>query len=80
MNKSSGDKIDEIELRNTVLYYNHEQKRKLELGKALRKIVINHEIDENSLIPEHKEVLDLYLKKSVESFPENIEFKPWQQS
>jgi len=80
MNKSSGDKIDEIELRNTVLYYNHEQKRKLELGKALRKIVINHEIDENSLIPEHKEALDLYLKKSVELFPVNIEFKPWQLS
>ena len=80
MNKSSGDKIDEIELRNTVLYYNHEHKRKLELGKALRKIVINHEIDENSLIPEHKEVLDLYLKKSVELFPINVEFKPWQLS
>ena len=80
MDESPGDEIDEIELRNTVLYHNHEHKRKLKLGKALHKIVINDEVDEDSLIPEHKEAFDLYLKKSVDSFPENVEFKPWQLS
>ena len=43
-------------MENTVLHYNHEHKRKLELGKVLLEIVINREVDE-----------DLYLKKSVES-------------
>ena len=80
MDESPSDEIDEIELRNTILYYNHEYKRKLELGKAVHKIVINDEVDEDELLPEHKEALDLYLKKSVETFPDNIEFKPWQLS
>ena len=34
----------------------------------------------DSLISEYKEALDLNLKKSVELFPENNEFKPWQIS
>ena len=63
-----------MELRNTILYYKHEYNWKLALGKAVHKIVINDEVDEDELLPEHKEALDLYLKKSVESFPENIEF------
>ena len=29
LDESPGDEIDEIELRNTVLYHNHEHKRKL---------------------------------------------------
>ena len=62
------DEIDEIELRNTILYHKHEYKRKLELGKAVHKIVINDEVDEDELLPEHKEALDLYLKKCVETF------------
>ena len=65
MDESPGDEIDKNEMENTVLHYNHEHKRKLELGKVLLEIVINREVDE-----------DLYLKKSVESFPVNIEFKP----
>ena len=62
-----------------VLYYNHEYKRKLELGKALHKIVINDEVDEDELLAEHKEALDLHLKKSMETIPNNIEFKPLQR-
>ena len=69
MDESPGDEIDKNEMENTVLHYNHEHKRKLELGKVLLEIVINREVDE-----------DLYLKKSVDSFPENVEFKPWQLS
>ena len=78
MDESPSDEIDEIELRNTILYYNHEYKRKLELGKAVHKIVINDEVVEDELLPEHKEALDLHLKKSMETFPNNIELKPWQ--
>ena len=68
-----------MKLKNTILHYNHEYKQKLELGKAIYEIITNDdEIDLDSLIPEHKEALDLYMKKSVESFPANSELKPWQ--
>ena len=63
MDESPSDEIDEIELRNTILYHKHEYKRKLELGKAVHKIVINDEVDEDELLPEHKEALDLYIRK-----------------
>ena len=79
MDESPSDEIDEIELRNTILYHKHEYKRKLELGKAVHKIVINDEVDEDELLPEHKEALDLHLKKSMETIPNNIELKPWQR-
>ena len=69
--------VDKMKLKNTILHYNHEYKQKLELGKAIYEIITNDdEIDLDSLIPEHKEALDLYMKKSVKLFPENIEFKP----
>ena len=42
---------------------------KLELGKAIYEIISNDEIDLDSLIPEYKEALDLYMKKSVKLFP-----------
>ena len=51
-----------------------------QICKSILEDVINDEVDEDSLIPEHKEAFDLYLKKSVDSFPENVEFKPWQLS
>ena len=76
MDESPGDEIDKNEMENTVLHYNHEHKRKLELGKAVHKIVINDEVDEDELLPEHKEALDLHLKKSMETIPNNIELNP----
>ena len=72
--------VDKMEVRNTILYDTHEHKMKLELGETVHEIIRNDEVDLDSLRPEYKEALDLYLKKSVESFPENIEFKPWQIS
>ena len=33
-----------------------------------------------SLRSEYKKALDLYIKKNMNSFPENVEFKPWQIS
>ena len=58
-----------MKLKNTILHYNHEYKQKLELGKAIYEIISNDEIDLDSLIPEYKEALDLYMKKSVKLFP-----------
>ena len=72
--------VDKMEVRNTILYDTHEHKMKLELGETVHEIIRNDEVDLDSLRPEYKEALDLYLKKSMESFPENIEFKPWQIS
>ena len=69
-----------MKLKNNNLYDNHEYEQKLELGKAIHEIVINDEVDLDSLTPEYKEALVLYMKKSVKLFPENIEFKPWQLS
>ena len=69
-----------MELRNTILHYDHEHNQKHELGKEVNEIIRNDKIDLDSLIPENKEALDLYMKKSVKLFPENIEFKPWQIS
>ena len=40
----------------------HEYEQILELGKAIHEIITNDdEIDLDSLIPEHKEALDLYM-------------------
>ena len=59
----------------------HEYEQILELGKAIHEIINNYGVHQQSLRPEFfKEALDLYMKTSVESFPENIEFKPWQMS
>ena len=35
LDESPGDRIDEMELKNSILYYKHEYKRKLALGKAV---------------------------------------------
>ena len=67
-------------MENTILYYNHEYEKKLELGKAIHEIVIKRGVRQQSLRPERKEALDLYMKESVKLFPENIELKPWQIS
>ena len=76
LHKSLTAGVDKMEVRNTILYDTHEHKMKLELGETVHEIIRNDEVDLNSLRPEYKEALDLYLKKSVESFPVNIEFKP----
>ena len=46
------------------------------LGAIVTKMIKKNRIHPDSLISEHKEALDLLLKKRVmNSFPENIEFK-----
>ena len=78
--KKSNEKsmINKEELKNALLINNHEHEQKLELGEAIHGIVIRQGVRQRSLIPEHKEALDLYMKDSVESFPANVELKPWQ--
>ena len=53
--------VDKMKLRNTLLNDNHEYEQKLELGKAIHKFVINDGVPRQSLRPEYKEALDLYL-------------------
>ena len=56
--------VHKMKLKNTILHYNHEYKQKLELGKAIYEIITNNdEIDLDSLIPEHKEALDISIDK-----------------
>ena len=47
----------------------YEYTKKQKLGGKVYKIINNREARQQSLRPEFKEALDLYLKTSVESFP-----------
>ena len=73
-------KINIEELENSIVNDDHEYEQKFELGKAIHEIVIRRGVRQQSLRPECKEALDLYMKESVKLFPENIELKPWQIS
>ena len=68
--------VDTMKFENTILYDNQEYKRKLDLGKDIYELIHKNDVFPNILRPEYKEALDMYIKESVESFPENIEFKP----
>ena len=67
-----------MQFENIILYDNQEYKWKLDLGKKIYEFIHKNDVFPNSLIPEHKEALDVYMKESVESFPTNVELKPWQ--
>ena len=66
----SGDEIDDEELDNIIVKDNYKYTKKCKLGKKVYDydIMNNREVDEDSLTSEYKEPLDLYMKKSVESF------------
>ena len=76
----SGDEIDDKELEKILVHDNCKYAKKRKLGKEIYEIINTHQVDQDSLRPEYKEALDLYMKTSVKSFLENIEFKPWQIS
>ena len=76
----TGDNIDDKELEKILVYDDYEYKQKCKLGSQVEKLINKNGIHQESLRQEYKEALDLHLKKSVKSFPENIEFKPWQIS
>ena len=66
-------------MRKHLIKVGNDYKQKLELGKTKYEIITNDdEIYQQSLIPEQKEALDLYMNEGVKSFPENVELKPWQ--
>ena len=73
----SGDEIDEEELEKTLAYHDNKYAKTRKLGAKVAKLIKKNGIHPDSLIPEHKEALDFYMKESVESFSNNIKFKPW---
>ena len=68
--------VDKMELENSIVNHDHEYEQKFELGKAVHEIVIKRWVRQQSLRPERKVALDMYMKESVESFPANVELKP----
>ena len=80
LHKPLTEGVDTMQCENIILYDNQEYKRKLELGKKIYELIHKNEIYQQSLRSEYKEALDLYMNESVESFPVNIEFKPWMIS
>ena len=80
MDDSPGDEIEEKELDKMLAHLDNEYTKKSKLGSQVSKLIHKNGYHPDSLTPEYKEALDLHLKKRVASFPENIEFKPWQLS
>ena len=52
--------------------------KKVELGKALYKILNKGVVQEESFPPEWQKALDLYLKQGHQIDPETVVLKPWQ--
>ena len=46
--------VDKMEVKNTILYDNHEHKQKLELVETVHEIIRNYEVDIDSIRPEYK--------------------------
>ena len=76
----SGDEIDDKELKKRLAHDDYHYTNKPKLEAKVVKLIKENGYHPHSLRSEYKEALDLHLKKRVESFPENIEFKPWQIS
>ena len=73
-----GDEIDDKELKKRLAHDDYYYTKKRKLGVKVAKLIHENGYHPDSLRSEYKEALDLHLKKRVmNSFPENIEFKPW---
>ena len=70
--------IDEKALERSALKINKEYEQKVELGKALYKILNKGVVQEESFPPEWHKALDLYLKQGHQIDPETVVLKPWQ--
>ena len=70
--------IDEKALERSALKINKEYEEKIELGKALYKILNKGVVQEESFPPEWQKALDLYLKQGHQIDPETAVLKPWQ--
>ena len=70
--------IDEKALERSALKINKEYEEKIELGKALYKILNKGVVQEESFPPEWQKALDLYLKQGHQIDHETVVLKPWQ--
>ena len=70
--------IDEKALEIAALKINKEYEEKVELGKALFKILNKGVVQEESFPPEWQRALDLYLKQGHQIDHETVVLKPWQ--
>ena len=70
--------IDEKALERTALKINKEYEEKVELGKALYKILNKGVVQEESFPPEWQRALDLYLKQGHQIDHDTVVLKPWQ--
>merc|ERR1712030_69144 len=64
--------IDEKALERSALKINKEYEEKIELGKALYKILNKGVVQEESFPPEWQKALDLYLKQGHQIDPETV--------
>ena len=77
-NKDAQTTIDEKALEIAALKINKEYEEKVELGKALYKILNKGVVQEESFPPEWQKALDLYLKQGHQIDHETVVLKPWQ--
>ena len=77
-NKDAQTTIDEKALEIAALKINKEYEEKVELGKALYKILNKGVVQEESFPPEWQRALDLYLKQGHQIDHETVVLKPWQ--
>ena len=77
-NKDAQTTIDEKALEIAALKINKEYEEKVELGKALYKILNKGVVQEESFPPEWQRSLDLYLKQGHQIDHETVVLKPWQ--
>ena len=77
-NKDAQTTIDEKALEIAALKMNKKYEEKVEMGKALYKILNKGVVQEESFPPEWQKALDLYLKQGHQIDPETVVLKPWQ--
>ena len=77
-NKDAQTTIDEKALEIAALKINKEYEEKVELGKALYKILNKGVVQEESFPPEWQRALDLYLKQGHQIDHDTVVLKPWQ--
>ena len=68
-----------VALRNKLVNNSNEFRRKLELGRELKKIITEDKIMKASLVAEHAEALELFEKHGQDKDVKPVEWRPWQK-
>ena len=63
------------ELDKILAYDDYKYTKKHKLGSQVKTLINKNGYNQDSLRSEYKEALDLHLKKSLNSFPKNVECK-----